>query len=79
MAPSAACNKVIGVKLDDGRVVKDEYVETSAYARNLAVDVEHPETGEVLAQGGDDIGDVLINQLVEAGIARGQGPLGPDL
>ena len=51
--------KIIGVRLDDGRVVKDEYVETSAYARNLAVDVEHPETGEVLANGGDDIGDVL--------------------
>ena len=37
-------NKVIGIKLDDGRVVKDEYVETSAYARNLAVDVVHPES-----------------------------------
>ncbi len=61
-------NKVIGVKADDGRVTKDEYVETSAYARNLAVDVEHPETGDVLAKGGDDIGDVLINVLVEAGI-----------
>jgi DNA-directed RNA polymerase subunit beta' len=61
-------NKVIGVRLDDGRVVKDEYVETSAYARNLAVDVEHPETGEVLAHGGDDIGDVVITQFVEAGI-----------
>ena len=61
-------NKVIGVKMDDGRVTKDEYVETSAYARNLAVDVEHPDTGEVLAHGGDDIGDVLINHLVAAGI-----------
>jgi DNA-directed RNA polymerase subunit beta' len=61
-------NKVIGVRLDDGRVIKDEYVETSAYARNLAVDVEHPETGEVLAHGGDDIGDVVITMLVDAGI-----------
>jgi DNA-directed RNA polymerase subunit beta' len=61
-------NKVIGVRLDDGRVVKDEYVETSAYARNLAVDVVHPETGEVLAHGGDDIGDVVITMFVEAGI-----------
>jgi len=60
--------KVIGVRGDDGRVRKDEYVETSAYARNLAVDVEHPETGEVLAGGGDDIGDVLITTFVEAGI-----------
>jgi DNA-directed RNA polymerase subunit beta' len=63
-------NKIIGVKLDDGRVVKDEFVETSAYARNLAVDVTHPETGEVLAGGGDDIGDVLITGLVNAGITE---------
>ena len=61
-------NKVIGVRLDDGRVVKDEFVETSAYARNLAVDVVHPESGEVLAHGGDDIGDVVITMFVEAGI-----------
>nr|MBA2699216.1 DNA-directed RNA polymerase subunit beta' [Nocardioidaceae bacterium] len=60
--------KIIGVKLDSGVVTKDEYVETSAYARNLAVDVEHPESGDVLAKGGDDIGDVLISRLVEAGI-----------
>ena len=38
-------NKIIGAKLDDGRVVKDEYVETSAYARNLAVDVRAPRDG----------------------------------
>ena len=61
-------NKIIGTKLDDGRVVKDEYVETSAYARNLAVDVLHPESGDVLAHGGDDIGDVLITMLVGAGV-----------
>ncbi len=63
-------NKVIGVRRDDGTVVKDEYVETSAYARNLAVDVLHPETGEVLATPGQDIGDVLITALVGAGITE---------
>jgi DNA-directed RNA polymerase subunit beta' len=61
-------NKVIGVRLDDGRVVRDEYVETSAYARTLAVDVEHPESGEVVAAAGADIGDLLITTLVDAGI-----------
>ncbi|MBA3308489.1 MAG: DNA-directed RNA polymerase subunit beta' [Nocardioidaceae bacterium] len=61
-------SKIIGAKGDDGRVTKDEFVETSAYARNLAVDLHHPETGDVLASGGDDIGDVLINALVDAGI-----------
>jgi DNA-directed RNA polymerase subunit beta' len=63
-------NKVIGVRRDDGSVVKDDYVETSAYARNLAVDVTHPTTDEVLAAAGDDIGDVLITALVEAGITE---------
>ncbi|HET7173038.1 MAG TPA: DNA-directed RNA polymerase subunit beta' [Nocardioidaceae bacterium] len=60
--------KVIGTRLDDGRVVKDEYVETSAYGRNLAVDVTHPETGEVLARAGDDLGDLVIGQLVASGV-----------
>jgi DNA-directed RNA polymerase subunit beta' len=61
-------NKRIGVTRDDGVVVPDEHVETSAYARTLAVDVIQPETGEVLAKAGDDIGDVLIRRLVAAGV-----------
>ena len=60
--------KRIGVKLDDGRVVKDENAETAAYARSAAVEVTHPETGEVLAGAGDDLGDVKIDELVAAGI-----------
>ena len=60
--------KRIGVKLDDGRVVKDENAETAAYARSAAVDILHPETGEVLAVAGEDLGDVKINELVAAGI-----------
>ena len=42
--------KRIGVRLDDGRVVKDENAETAAYARSAAVEVTHPETGEVLVE-----------------------------
>jgi DNA-directed RNA polymerase subunit beta' len=64
-------NKVIGVRVDgpDGPVVvRDENVETSAYARTAAVDIVHPETGEVLVAAGDDLGDVKIEQLVAAGI-----------
>ncbi|RYU15775.1 DNA-directed RNA polymerase subunit beta' [Nocardioides iriomotensis] len=60
--------KRIGVKLDDGRVVKDENAETAAYARSAAVEVTHPETGEVLATAGEDLGDVKIDELVAAGI-----------
>ncbi len=61
-------NKIIGDARDDGSTVKNEFVETSAYARNLAVDVVHSETGKVLAEAGDDIGDVLISSLVESGV-----------
>ncbi|MDN5745152.1 MAG: DNA-directed RNA polymerase subunit beta', partial [Nocardioidaceae bacterium] len=52
--------KVIGVKMDDGVVVKDDNAETAAYARTAAAEIAHPETGEVLAAAGDDLGDVKI-------------------
>ncbi|QYJ03855.1 DNA-directed RNA polymerase subunit beta' [Nocardioides panacisoli] len=61
--------KQIGVATD-GNVVKHEHAETAAYARASAVDVPHPETGEVLVAAGDDLGDVKIDQLVEAGITE---------
>jgi DNA-directed RNA polymerase subunit beta' len=61
-------NKVIGVRGEDGVVRRDENVETSAYARTSAVDITHPETGEVLVAAGEDIGDIKIEELVEAGI-----------
>ena len=60
--------KVIGVRGEDGVVRKDENAETAAYARTAAVDIAHPETGEVLAAAGDDLGDVQIEELVAAGI-----------
>ena len=60
--------KVIGVRGEDGVVRKDENAETSAYARTAAVDIIHPDTGEVLAGAGDDLGDVKIEELVAAGI-----------
>src|SRR4029078_6504609 len=51
-----------------GTVRKDDNVETSAYARTSAVDITHPETGEVLVAAGDDLGDVRIGELVAAGV-----------
>jgi DNA-directed RNA polymerase subunit beta' len=62
--------KLIGERLDDGTVIKHEHVETSAYARSSAVDIAHPETGELLAAAGDDLGDVKIAELVEAGVTE---------
>jgi DNA-directed RNA polymerase subunit beta' len=48
-------------------VVVSETVETSAYARTLAADVTDAD-GNVLAEAGDDVGDVLIGQLAAAGV-----------
>lgn len=61
-------NKVIGVRDEDGVVRKDDNVETSAYARAAAVDVLHPESGEVIVPAGGDLGDATIEQLVQAGV-----------
>ncbi|HEY9566000.1 MAG TPA: DNA-directed RNA polymerase subunit beta' [Nocardioides sp.] len=62
--------KVIGEKLADGSVIKHENAETAAYARTAASDVEHPESGEILARAGEDLGDVKIAELIEAGIVE---------
>jgi len=43
-------------------------VETSVYARTLAEDVE--QDGSVLAKAGIDLGDVVINALIAAGIEK---------
>ncbi|MEV5003493.1 DNA-directed RNA polymerase subunit beta' [Nocardioides sp. LML1-1-1.1] len=60
--------KVIGVRGEDGVVVKDDNAETAAYARTAAKEITHPTTGEVLAGAGEDLGDVKIAELIEAGI-----------
>lgn len=60
--------KVIGVRGEDGVVRKDDNAETAAYARTAAGEITHPDTGEVLAGAGEDLGDVKIGELVAAGI-----------
>jgi DNA-directed RNA polymerase subunit beta' len=60
--------KRIGQRLDDGRVVNADNVETAAYARAAATEIVHPESGKVLVEAGGDLGDVKIAELVEAGI-----------
>jgi DNA-directed RNA polymerase subunit beta' len=51
----------------DGTLVRDANVENSVFARSLAADVVTG-NGDVLAKAGDDIGDVLIDRLVEGGV-----------
>ncbi|MDP9443385.1 MAG: DNA-directed RNA polymerase subunit beta' [Actinomycetota bacterium] len=60
--------KRIGVPGPVGTVVKDDNVETAAYARAAATEVRHPQTGETLVEAGGDLGDVKIAELVEAGV-----------
>ncbi|MDI6909326.1 DNA-directed RNA polymerase subunit beta' [Nocardioides sp.] len=60
--------KRIGERREDGTVVKAENAETAAYARTAAVDVAHPETGELLVRAGEDLGDVKIGELIAAGV-----------
>jgi DNA-directed RNA polymerase subunit beta' len=62
--------KVIGVRAEDGAVGWHEHAETAAYARTSAVEVTHPETGDVLVGAGEDLGDVKIAELIEAGITE---------
>ena len=53
----------------DGVLTRDPHVATGVYARSLAADVV-AEDGTVIAQAGQDLGDVLIGQLIDAGIAE---------
>ncbi|MWV57407.1 DNA-directed RNA polymerase subunit beta' [Rathayibacter sp. VKM Ac-2754] len=46
---------------------QDSNVENSVYARSLATPATN-EAGEVIAEAGEDVGDVLIEKLVGAGV-----------
>jgi DNA-directed RNA polymerase subunit beta' len=58
----------IAQKLSDGSLVEHDDVETSVYARTLAEDVVHD--GATLAEAGIDLGDVVIDALVAAGVEQ---------
>jgi len=62
--------KVIGVRGEDGVVRKDDNIETSAYARTAATEITDPKSGEVLVAAGEDLGDIKLDELVEAGITE---------
>ncbi|WP_375493207.1 DNA-directed RNA polymerase subunit beta' [uncultured Jatrophihabitans sp.] len=60
----------IASTLADGTLVKDPHVETSVYARVLSEDIENPSGKQPLAAAGTDLGDVLIDELVAAGVSE---------
>jgi DNA-directed RNA polymerase subunit beta' len=53
--------------LVDGELVRDANVENAVYARSLADDALDAK-GKVVAEGGSDVGDVLIEKLIAAGV-----------
>ena len=56
-------------QLPNGSTRRADTVETSVYGRALAGAVTGPD-GTVLGEGGDDVGDVLIDTLVAAGVEQ---------
>lgn len=59
----------IAVRNSEGVLVPHDDVETSVYARTLAEDIVG-EDGTVLAEAGIDLGDVVIGELVAAGVEK---------
>lgn len=57
----------VAEKLADGSLVPDDRVETSIYSRTFATDVTDAD-GNVIATAGSDAGDVIIDQVIAAGI-----------
>jgi DNA-directed RNA polymerase subunit beta' len=51
----------------DGELVRDANVENAVYARSLAEDALDAK-GKVVAEAGSDVGDVLIEKLIGAGV-----------
>ena len=56
----------IATRQEAGNLVKHDHVETSVYGRTLAEDIEV--NGNVIAKAGSDLGDRVIEELVNAGV-----------
>lgn len=56
----------IATRQQAGNLVKHDHVETSVYGRTLAEDIEV--NGNVIAKAGVDLGDRIIDELVNAGV-----------
>ncbi|MGE2735974.1 DNA-directed RNA polymerase subunit beta' [Mycolicibacterium vaccae] len=60
---------ILAEKQDDGTLVRDQHIETSAYARTLATDAVDAD-GNVVVERGHDLGDPAIDALLAAGITE---------
>ena len=61
-------HKRIGVQREDGTSARTTTSRPRRTPAPRPSTITHPETGEVLAAAGDDLGDVKIGELVAAGI-----------
>ena len=59
---------VIAEKNADGVLMKHRDVETSVYGRSLADTIEVD--GKVIAEAGRDMGDLIINEIIAAGVSE---------
>ncbi|MCU1639701.1 MAG: rpoC [Microbacteriaceae bacterium] len=66
---SRGLNLLVSAPNAEGVLVPDVNIENSLYARSLAEDASDA-SGKVIAKAGDDIGDVLIEELISAGITH---------
>ena len=62
-------NVTLAERQDDGTLVRDQHIETSAYARTLAQDAVDAD-GNVVVERGHDLGDPAIDALLAAGITE---------
>ncbi|MEH3132073.1 MAG: DNA-directed RNA polymerase subunit beta' [Mycolicibacterium neoaurum] len=62
-------NVTLAEKAEDGTLVRDQHIETSAYARTLATDAVDA-NGNVVIERGHDLGDPAIDALLAAGITE---------
>ena len=61
--------KVIAHRDASGALVPDEQLDTTVYARTLARDIVG-EDGEVIVAAGTDLGDVVLERLIAAGVTE---------
>ena len=66
---SKGLDLVVAAPNFEGKLVRDPNVENSLYARSIATDAVD-EKGKVIASAGDDVGDVMIDNLLAAGVTH---------
>ncbi|SDD46540.1 DNA-directed RNA polymerase subunit beta' [Actinokineospora iranica] len=59
----------LGEPMADGKILRDQHVETSVYARCVSDDVKDGD-GNVILNRADDLGDPAIEKLLSSGVSK---------